>query len=149
MSATTFNLDNDDITVPTSNVSSQSTPSYKSCALDHILAKNFVGAAFCLHTTDAIADLGATQIFVMEGTPVINKRVMTWPLKVALADGLQVMSTHMCNIIIKGLPFMLTGHIIPDLSIAFLFGIRVLTEAGCEVTFDKNTCKVQYNSNVI
>jgi hypothetical protein len=117
--------------------------------LDHILAKNFAGVAFRLHTKDAVADLGATQIFIMEGTPVINKRATTRPLKVTLSDGRQVMSTHMWDIIIKGLTFMLTGHIIPDLSIASLFGIRVLTKAGCEVTFDKHTCKVWYNGNDI
>jgi hypothetical protein len=149
MSATTFDLDNDEITIPTSNVSLRSTPSYKPRALDHILAKNFAGAAFRLHTKDAIVDSGVTQIFVMEGTPVINKRVTTRPLKVTLADGHQVMSTHMCDIIIKGLPFMLTGYIIPDLSIASLFGIQVLTKVGCDITLDKHTCKVWYNGNVI
>jgi hypothetical protein len=35
----------------------------------------------------AIADSGATQIFIMEGTPVNNKRPTDCPLKVALADG--------------------------------------------------------------
>ena len=35
----------------------------------------------------AIADSGATQIFIMEGTPVKNKRPTRSPLKVALADG--------------------------------------------------------------
>ncbi len=69
------------------------------------------------------------QIFVTEGVPVVNKRPTTPPLKVLLANGRQVMSTHMCDIVIKGLPFTLTGHIIPDLSIASLFGIRVLTNA--------------------
>jgi hypothetical protein len=65
---------------------------------------------------------------------------MTQPLKVSLADGWQVMSTHMCDIHIKGLPVVLTGHIIPDLSITSLFGIRVLTKAGCKVTFTRNKC---------
>ena len=44
---------------------------------------------------------------------------------------------------------LLTGHIIPDLSIASLFGIRVLTEAGCTVTFDKTNCIVWYNGAII
>ncbi len=55
----------------------------------------------------------------------------------------------MCNIHIEGLPFPLTGHIIPDLSIATLLGIHVLTEVGCEVTFTKTTCVVKYNGNII
>ena len=44
---------------------------------------------------------------------------------------------------------MLTGHIIPDLSIASLFGIRVLTEVGCEVTFTTTECIVRYRGKVI
>ncbi len=35
----------------------------------------------------AIADSGATQIFIMEGTPVKKKHPTCYPLKVALADG--------------------------------------------------------------
>jgi hypothetical protein len=62
----------------------------------------------------------------MDGAPVINKRPTTQPLRVALADGPQVMSTHMCDIQIDGLPVTLMGHIIPNLSIALLFGIRIL-----------------------
>jgi hypothetical protein len=80
-----------------------------------------------LRTGNVIADSGATQIFVMEGIPVINKRVTTNPLTVSLVDDHQVLLTHMCDIHIKGLPFPLTGHIILDRSIASLFGIRVLT----------------------
>ncbi len=69
----------------------------------------------------AIADSGATQIFIMEGTPVTNKRTTDCPLKVALADGRRVMSTHVCDVDILGFPVTLTGHIIPELSIASLF----------------------------
>ena len=93
--------------------------------------------------TPYLADSGATQIFVMDGTPVVNKPPTTHPLKVALADGRIVLSSHMCDIKIDGLPTILTRHIIPNLSIASLFGIRVLTEAGCTVTFDKNNCIVR------
>jgi hypothetical protein len=56
------------------------------------------------------------------------------------------MSTHMCDIILPGLPTTLVGHIIPELSIASLFGI---TEAGCTVTFDNLKCVVQYNNRTI
>ena len=92
----------------------------------------------------AIADSGATQIFIMDGTPVKNKRTTTYPLKVALADGRQVLSTHICNVDIPGLPVTLVGHFIPDLSIASLFAIRVLTDVGCTVTFDVNKCVVYF-----
>jgi hypothetical protein len=55
----------------------------------------------------------------------------------------------MRDIEIKGPPFTLIGHIIMDLSIASLFGIRVLTNAGCKVTFDEHKCIVQYKGDII
>jgi hypothetical protein len=55
----------------------------------------------------------------------------------------------MCDIIIPGLPTILVGHIVPELSIASLFGIRVLTAAGCMVTFDIKKCIVKYNGKII
>jgi hypothetical protein len=85
----------------------------------------------------------------MDGTPVFNKQPTTQPLKVPFANRRQVMSTHMCDIHIKGLLCVLTGHIIPDLSIASLFGIRVLTKAGCEVTFTRDKCIARYKNNII
>ncbi len=137
--------------VITLNVSSniREPKSYKLPAIDHIVKNNIACAAFHLNTTDAIADSGATQIFVMDSTTVVNKHKTTHPLKVALADGRIVLSTHMCDIKIKGLPTVLTDHIIPDLLIASLFGICILTDAGCTVTFDKNRCIVQYNGTII
>jgi hypothetical protein len=85
----------------------------------------------------------------MEGTPVINKRITHFPLKVALADGRKVLSTHKCDVNIVGLPTILTGHIIPELSITSLFGIQVLTEAGCKVCFNKFKCTIWYNNKII
>ena len=93
-------MDNDNITIPASNVADKRSTieSYCTRALEHIVHQELAGGVFQLPTKYAIADLGATQIFVMEGTPVINKRPTTQPLRVALADGSQVMSTHMCDI---------------------------------------------------
>jgi hypothetical protein len=85
----------------------------------------------------------------MEGAGVIIKRHTTRLLKVTLADGRQVMFTYMCDIHINGLPFVLTGHIIPDLSIALLFGIQVLMEVGCNIFFDKHECTVRYKGKII
>jgi hypothetical protein len=109
----------------------------------------FANAAMPASPQVAIADSGATQIFIMEGTPVNNKRPTDCPLKVALADGRRVMSTHICDVDIPGLPVVLTGHIIPELSIASLFGIRVLTDVGCIVTFDIDKCVVTFNGNEV
>ncbi len=140
----------DNITVVASNVSNRSLQSYKARALTHILTQSeFSGATFCLNIKDAIADSGAMQIFVMEGTPVINKHKMTQPLKVVFANGRQVMSTHMCDVCIEGLPTILMGHITPNLSIVSLLGIRALTDAGCNITFDRERCTVRYNGKTI
>jgi hypothetical protein len=106
-------------------------------------------AAINIAPNEAIADSGATQIFVMEGTPVLNKGKTRCPLKVVLADGSRVLSMHMCDIVIPGLPTTLVGHIVPELSIASLFGIRVLTEAGCMVKFDNIKCVIKYNGKTI
>ena len=108
---------------------------------------DFTNAAIPTSAKVAIADSGVTQIFIMEGTPVTNKRRTDRPLKVVLADGQKVMSTHVCDVYIPGLPIVLTGHIIPDLSIASLFGIQVLTDVECTVTFDKLV--VNFNGNKI
>ena len=97
----------------------------------------------------AIADTGATSIFVMEGADVINKRAALAPLTINLPDGRKVQSTHICDILIPGLPTKLTGHIVPDLKVASLFGIRVLCKAGCKVVFDKDKCEVYYQDKII
>ncbi len=136
-------LDYDDITVVASN-----TCSFRSTTISS-LALAFAGTVFKLKPNNAITDSGATQIFVMDGTPVVNKCRTTCPLKVSLADGRKVTSTHMCDVKISRLPVTLTGHIIPELSVAFLFGIRVLTAAGCEVRFDNLKCTVWYNNRII
>jgi hypothetical protein len=55
----------------------------------------------------------------------------------------------MCDIIIPGLLTTLVGHIVPELSITSLFGIRVLTEVGCTVTFNIEKCIIKYNGKNI
>ncbi len=167
--------DDDDITFVTSNLSSGSTSSFSMAfslvaqALPTIYnSKNanafpfppliltaapakqskWAYAALTIASNKAIAYSGAIQIFVMDGTPVHNKQKMMCPLKVVLADGRPVMSTHMCDIIIPALPTTLIGHIVPKLSIASLFGIRVLTEAGCTVQFDNKKCVVRYKEKI-
>ena len=141
-------LEDYDITIPTSNVSCHVLPNNMQYD-NHTIHQHVACGTVCLSTLQAIADSGATQIFVMEGMPVFNKWPTLQPLWVMLADGWQVVSTHMCDIIIASLPMTLTGHIIPDLSIASLFGIRVLTGAGCDVMFMKRDCTVKYKGNII
>jgi hypothetical protein len=85
--------------------------------------------------THAIADTGATSIFVMAGTPMSNIRPALDPLTIHLPNGKIVHSTHICDISIPGLPMFLMGHIVPGLSMASLMSIRSLCKAECEVTF--------------
>jgi hypothetical protein len=129
--------EDDDVTIVTSNMAS--LPSQPK-----LHPVNHAYAAMMTSMDDAIADSGATQIFIMEGTPMHNKQGTTCPLKVMLADGRHIMSTHMCDVNIPGLPITLTGHINPDLSIALLFGIRVLTDMGCTVVFNKDKCIIYF-----
>ena len=97
LSAQVIKDSDDNVTVVASNMSNGSTQSYKACALTYILTKSeFSGEASCLNIKDAIADSGAMQIFMMEGTPIINKRKTTQPLKVALAMGGRV-CPHKCR----------------------------------------------------
>ena len=144
-------VDDDDITVVTSNILEGSTKSIESAFSSFAprQASKWAYAGMTIASNEAIADSGATQIYVMDGIPVHNRRKTTCPLKVALADRWRVMSTHMCDIIIPGLPTILVGHIVPELSIASLLGIRVLTEAGCTVKFDIEKCVIKYNGKII
>jgi hypothetical protein len=105
--------------------------------------------AMTIATSEAIADTGATSIFIMEGADVKNKRPAIKPLTINLPDGRQIKLMHICDIDIPGLPTTLTGHIVPNLAIASLFGIRVLCKAGCKVVFDDNKCDVFYQGKLI
>jgi hypothetical protein len=105
--------------------------------------------AIIIATNQAIADTGATSIFIMDGVEVENKRLTKKPLKINLTDGRKVKLTHKCNINIIGLPCTLTGHIVPTLAVASLIGIRPLCKAGCKVIFDNKKCEVVYKEKVI
>jgi hypothetical protein len=89
-------------------------------------------------STQAIADVGATSIFIMEGANAVNKHCASKTLSINMPDGRKMKLTHICDITIPGLPYILTGHIVPHLSVASLMGIRPLCNAGCTVTFDSN-----------
>jgi hypothetical protein len=73
---------------------------------------------------------------------VKNERPAIKPLTINLPDGRQIKLPHICDIDIPGLHTTLTGHIVPNLAIASLFGIRVLCKAGCKVVFDDDKCDV-------
>ncbi len=78
-----------------------------------------------------------------------NVRPMTNPLNINLPDGTIVKSTHICNLEIPGLPHVLVGHIIPELTVASLVGIQILCKLGCTVLFTDTACYVRYHGKVI
>ena len=99
----------DDVTVAASNLS----PKEQNAASAIPQAVKFT-----VPPSHSIADTGATSIFVMAGTPMTNVRTTAAPLSINLPNGGIVNSTHVCDIIIPGLPKILTGHIVPGLAMA-------------------------------
>ncbi len=89
--------------------------------------------ALTIAVNQAIADTGATSIFIMEGTDVANKRIATSPLTINLPDGKRIQSTHVCDILIPSLPTVLVSHIVPLLSIASLIGIRPFAKPDAQL----------------
>jgi hypothetical protein len=97
----------------------------------------------------AIADTCATSIFLTKGAPCQNKQRAGNPITTKLPDGCKIKSTHISHIVIPRLPRILTGHIMPDMTTALLFGIHIICKAGCKVLFGDDKCQVIYNSKVI
>jgi hypothetical protein len=148
--------EDDDRTIVTSNCSNvvpvtSPRPHPLTAAAHHLFGMPSHNAlnAITIHSKQAIADTGATSIFIMDGVDVDNKRIATHPITINLPDGNRVKSTHVCDFIIPGLPQPLLGHIVPGLAVASLVGIRPLCKAGCKVTFDSEKCEVIYNDDVI
>ncbi len=114
---------------------------------NNTVAHHALGMMF--EPSQAIADTGATSLYLTKGAPCENKRIATNPISVTLPDGRRIHSTRVCDIRIPGLPSILTGHIMPEMTTALLFGIRILCKAGCKVTFDNDKCQVFYNDAII
>jgi hypothetical protein len=149
--------DDDNAMVVTSNLatrSSQKEPLQPTllAALARILYSNpkpqYLNA-ITFTTNLAVADMGATSIFVMDGVDIENKQLETKPLTINLPDGRKIKSKHVCDINIPGLLITLTGHIIPDLKIASLIGICPLCKVCCKVIFENEKCDVKYEGRVI
>jgi hypothetical protein len=152
----TDNVATDDITVVMSNVTTKRIEPVQAQTSRAATAGRMFGKptpqylnALMIAASEAIADTGATSIFVMEGAAVKNKQTVRNPLTINLPYGRQIKLTHICDIDIPGLPTTLTGHIVSHLAIASLFGIRVLCKAGCKVIFDNDTCDVHYEDKLI
>ena len=98
--------DNKDVTVTTSNCSSDSghgqLPKLQPSSIHSLAAtaRTLFGnppsdylnvLIIALH--QAIADTGATSIFIMDGVDVVNKRISPMPLKINMPDRHKVKST--------------------------------------------------------
>ena len=98
--------------------------------------------------THAFIDSGASSMFIMDGAPVTNIKTALNPLKVRAAQGAKIETTHTCDVNIAGLP-TLPGHILPELAQASLILVRVLCNAGCQVIFDDQECRVYFKGKVV
>ncbi len=126
--------DDDDVTILASNCAS---------AVEHH------ANAMRIAPTHAVADTGATSIFIMAGAPANNICMATKPIHISLPDGKKIVSTHIYDVDIPGLPHKLIGHNVPDMKMASLLGIHVLCKAGCEVIFDDEKCQVNFKGKTI
>jgi hypothetical protein len=99
--------------------------------------------------THAVADTGATLVFMLKGTLMRNIWPVTNSLTISLPNGKVVRWTHICNFELTRLPTILEGHIVPDLTVALLVGIQILCKAGCIVICTKTACYVMCRGNVI
>jgi hypothetical protein len=78
-----------------------------------------------------------------------NVCLVTKPLNINLPDGRMIKSTHVCDLEIPGLPYVLEGHIVPDLTVALLIGIQKSCKMGCIIVFTDTACYVRYQGKVI
>jgi hypothetical protein len=80
----------------------------------------------------------------MAGAPANNIPVAPKSIHISLLDGNKIISTHICDVDIPGLPHKLIGHIVLEMKMASLVGIRILCKAGCKVVFDDEKCQVNF-----
>eukprot|EP00804_Cyclotella_cryptica_P010472 CCRYP_012303-RA/>CCRYP_012303-RA protein AED:0.45 eAED:0.14 QI:0/0/0/0.6/1/1/5/0/1176 len=100
-------------------------------------------------TEFAIMDSGATAHFLVKGAAVKNKQP-TGPLKIKLPNGTVIQSTHTCNLDIPWLPNSITeAHIVPGLSHSSLVATRKFCDAGCQIIFNADECRVSYKGNIV
>jgi hypothetical protein len=136
-SITPHEQDNNNSTVITSNTS-PSSDSISHHALGMLVKPLLV-----------VANMGATLLFLTKGAPCQNKHHAINLVIITLLDRCKIKSMHVCDVMIPGLPTVLMGHIMPDMTTASIFGTRVSWKAGCQVLFDDDKCQVIFNGTVI
>ena len=111
---------------------------------------NFNKRKVCRAIKYAISDSGATGYFLVEGSPVVNKQLVTDPLKITLPNGKVIWSTHTCNLNIPWLPDQITEVcIVPGLAHASLISTQKYCDTGCNVVFDVAECRVYYKGKLV
>ncbi len=76
----------DNATITASNLSRAMPPTCKPLCAVTISSLTTVINAVTIGRDQAIADMGAASIFIMEGINVVNKRIATTPLTINLPD---------------------------------------------------------------
>ena len=98
----------------------------------------------------AIANSGAKGHFLLPGTQVKKLKPRDKPLTTNLPVGTQLQSTHTCDINVPWLPNAARiALIVPIMVHTFLVSIKVLTDAGFKVVYDKDDCRVYFNRNIV
>jgi hypothetical protein len=124
--------DDNDVTVLTSN-----------CTTAHH------NRAMLIKPSHVVANTDAFFVFIMDDTPTNNKWPATHPIQISLPDRRKVTSINICDTTIPKSPITLTGHIVPEMIIASLLGVRILCKAGCVIVFDDKTCCICYRGKLI
>ena len=96
-----------------------------------------------------MSDSGATAHFIVDGAPVTNIKKADFPLKIACPNGGYIYSSHTCNLDIPWLPNEMTeAHIVPGIERS-LIATRKFCDAGCQVVFDMDECRVYYQGKLV
>ena len=97
----------------------------------------------------AISDSGATAHFIVKGAPVTNIKKAVFPLRITLPNGGIIHSTHTCNLDIPWLPNTITeAHIVPGIERS-LIATRKFCDAGCQLIFDQDECRIYYKNRLV
>jgi hypothetical protein len=86
---------------------------------------------------------------VMGETPMENICLVTNPLNINLPNGKVVKSMHVCSLKVPVLPYVLKGHIVPNLTVVSQIGLSILWKVECIMLFMNAACYVMYNGEVV
>lgn len=95
-------------------------------------------------------DSGASNHYLTTSALILQKMKTNAPISITLPDGTSVRSTHTCLLDLPMLPLQARqAHIIPDLASHSLISVPTLCNAGCQVHFSDNACKITHDNKTI